>query len=84
MSKAEKFLYRPDGKVLRAFFVDRAPVSIIQGPVGSGTSTACCHKMWAISNEQQPNAMGQRMTRWIVVRNTFDELKQTTLKTWKY
>lgn len=78
------FAYRPDGKVLLEFFVDRSPVSIIQGPVGSGTSTACCHKMWAISNEQKPNELGQRMTRWIIVRNTFDELKQTTLKTWKY
>lgn len=84
MGKVESFAYRPDGKVLREFFLDRSPVSIIQGPVGSGTSTACCHKMWAISCEQRPNADGIRMSRWLVVRNTFDELKQTTLKTWKY
>lgn len=84
MSRIERFAYVPDGKVLREFFIDRSPVSIIQGPVGSGTSTACCHKMWRISNEQKPNRDGVRMSRWIVVRNTFDELKQTTLKTWKY
>ncbi len=84
MSRIERFSYQPDGKVLTEFFRDRSPVSIIQGPVGSGTSTACCHKMWAISNEQEANADGIRMSRWIVVRNTFDELKQTTLKTWKY
>lgn len=79
-----EFSYVPDGDVLGSFFADRSPVSIIQGPVGSGTSTACCHKMWAISMEQAANAYGERMSRWIVVRNTFDELKQTTLKTWKY
>lgn len=84
MSKAETFAYRPDGKVLRSFFVDRSPVSIIQGPVGSGTSTACCHKMWSISMEQKPDRLNIRKSRWLVVRNTFDELKQTTLKTWSY
>lgn len=84
MSKAKAFKYVPDGKVLSEFFWDRSPVSIIQGPVGSGTSTACCHKMWKISCEQKPNALDERLSRWIVVRNTFDELKQTTLKTWKY
>jgi hypothetical protein len=78
------FAYRPDGKVLLDFFVDRSPVSIIQGPVGSGTSTACCHKMWAISNEQRADNFGVKKSRWLIVRNTFDQLKQTTLKTWSY
>lgn len=78
------FPYYPDGEVLREFFRDRSGVSIIQGPVGSGTSTACCHKMWKISLEQRPDQMGVRRTRWLVVRNTFDNLKQTTIKTWKY
>lgn len=72
-----------DGKILKEFFLDRSPVSVIQGPVGSGTSTACCHKMWKISTEQKPDAQGNRKSRWLVVRNTFDQLKQSTLKTWK-
>jgi hypothetical protein len=84
VSKRQTFAYVPDGAVLQEFFADRSPVSIIQGPVGSGTSTACCHKMWAISNEQEPDPMGVRKSRWLVVRNTFDQLKQTTLKTWSY
>lgn len=82
--KPEVFQYTPDGPVLTDFLLDRSPVSIIQGPVGSGTSTACCHKMWMICNEQQPDEMGIRKARWVIVRNTFDQLKQTTLKTWKY
>jgi len=78
------FQYIPDGKVITKFFWDRAPVSVIQGPVGSGTSTACCHKMWKISLEQKPDDAGIRRSRWLVVRNTYGELKGTTLKTWKY
>lgn len=84
MSEGKAFSYRCDGEVLNQFFWSRAPVSIIQGPVGSGTSTACCHKMWKISTEQKADALGYRKTRWLIVRNTFDQLKQTTLKTWKY
>lgn len=78
------FQYVPDGKTLVEFFWDRAPVAVIQGPVGSGTSTLCCHRIWCQANEQKPDPRGVRKTRWYVVRNTFNELKQTTLKTWKY
>ena len=84
MTKAKSFRFVPDGKTLTDFILDRSPVSIIQGPVGSGTSTACCHKMWMISNEQKADLQGYRKSRWVIVRNTFDQLKQTTLKTWKY
>jgi len=83
-STAEHFKYVPDGKVLKEFFWDRSPVSIIQGPVGSGTSTACCHKLWKIACEQAPDKRGVRKTRWTIVRNTFTDLKETTIKTWIY
>jgi hypothetical protein len=82
--KAERFVYRPDGAVLREFMLDRSPVSIIQGPVGSGTSTACCMKLWRLAMEQKPDRTGVRRTRWLIVRNTFNDLKGTTLKTWSY
>jgi hypothetical protein len=83
-SQKNSFQYRPDGTVITEFFWDRSPVSVIQGPVGSGTSTACCHKMWKISLEQKPDANGKRRSRWLVVRNTYNDLKETTIKTWKY
>ena len=36
-------IFRPDGDVLRAFMRDqKSRVKIIQGPQGSGTSSACC------------------------------------------
>ncbi|MFY0633674.1 MAG: terminase family protein [Vannielia sp.] len=81
---AKAFSYIPDGKILGQFFRSDASVQIIQGPVGSGTSTACCFKLWRMACEQRPDAQGIRRTRWVIVRNTFNDLKETTLKTWKY
>lgn len=82
--KPKTFKYAPDGEVITSFFWDRSPVSIIQGPVGSGTSTACCFKMWKISLEQHADSAGVRRSRWIIVRNTYNDLKETTIKTWKF
>lgn len=75
-------IYRPDGEVLRQYLRCRKHVSIIRGSIGSGTSTACIMKMWMISCEQRPNPDGVRKTRWAVCRNTFPDLKNTTVKTW--
>lgn len=75
-------IYKPDGEVLRQFLRCRKHVSIIRGSIGSGTSTACIMKMWMISCEQRPNDDGLRRTRWAVVRNTFPDLKNTTVKSW--
>lgn len=76
------FVYRPDGKVLDEYFWDRSELSIIQGPIQSGTSTCSCHKVWAIACEQAADWDGVRRTRWIVTRDTYKELRDTTIKTW--
>lgn len=75
--------YVPDGPVLTEYFWDRSELSVIQGPIGSGTSTASCHKIWAIACEQEPDRDGVRRTRWLVVRNNYRELRKTTVKTWR-
>lgn len=74
--------YVPDGMVLEGYFWDRSELSVIQGPIGSGTSTCSCHKVWAISCEQASDNDGRRRTRWLVVRNNYRELRKTTIKTW--
>lgn len=76
------FIYEPDGKVLTDYFWDRSFLSVIQGPVASGTSTCSCHKVWAIACEQEPDWDGVRRTRWIITRDTYKELRDTTIKTW--
>lgn len=75
-------IYAPDGNVLCDFIECRKHVSIVRGSIGSGTSTACIMKMWLISCEQRPNDDGLRKTRWAVCRNTFPDLKNTTVKSW--
>lgn len=75
-------IYEPDGKVLAEYLVDRSHVSVIRGPIGSGTSSCSCIKIGMIAAEQRPGLDGVRRSRWAVVRNSYPELKNTTVKTW--
>jgi hypothetical protein len=75
-------VYRPDGKVLRAFLRDNSFVQIIQGPWGSGKSVASCMKIWMYATRQKADSHGIRKSRWVVVRNTYPDLENTTIKTW--
>lgn len=55
----------------------------LMGPVGSGKSVACVAELVSRSCEQAVNAAGVRRTRWAVIRNTYPELRSTTIATWK-
>ena len=57
------FVYEPDGEVLTEYFWDRGELSIIQGPIQSGTSTCSCLKLWVIAEEQVPDVDNVRRTR---------------------
>lgn len=54
----------------------------VRGPVRSGKSTAMCIEIMNRARQQQPNQQGVRRTRWAVIRNTYRELEDTTLRTW--
>jgi hypothetical protein len=47
----------------------------------SGKSSACVFEIIRRAHEQKPSADGIRRTRWAIVRNTFGQLKDTTIKT---
>lgn len=47
----------------------------LMGPVGSGKSVACTAEVFRRMNEQGKS-------RWAVIRNTYRELEDTTLRTW--
>lgn len=81
-TKRGNFIYQPDGEVLTDYFWARNELDIIQGPIQSGTSTASCQKVWAIACEQEPDLDKVRRTRWIITRDTYKELRETTIKTW--
>lgn len=48
----------------------------------SGTSSASCMRIWVQACEQAPDFDGVRRSRWIVTRDTYKELRETTIKTW--
>ncbi|MBT9385481.1 hypothetical protein KM176_16525 [Pseudooceanicola sp. CBS1P-1] len=75
-------VYIPDGAVLEDYFWSRAKMALIQGPIGSGTSSASLMRIWAMACEQEPDLDGVRRTRWIVSRDTYKNLRETTVKTW--
>lgn len=70
-----------DGEVLERFLVSASRVNLIQGPWGSGKSRTCCYKIFLAARAQEA-FRGVRRSRWYIVRNTFDDLKRTTVETW--
>jgi len=54
----------------------------IMGPVGSGKSTGCCMELFMIASGQNVGPFGLRRSRLAVIRNTYRELLDTTVKTW--
>lgn len=53
------------------------------GPVGSGKSTGCVVEVLNRCAQQAPNDQGVRRSRWAIIRNTYPQLKTTTIKTWQ-
>lgn len=54
----------------------------VRGPLGSGKSVGCCAEVMRRCLEQRP-FHGVRRSRWAVIRNTYGELRTTTIKTWE-
>jgi hypothetical protein len=74
--------YEAPGAVAQAFLDSSAFVRGIRGPFGSGKSTVCCVDIIRRALAQRPGPDGKRRSRWAIVRNTYPELKTTTIKTW--
>lgn len=64
------------------FMRSNAPVRLLLGPVGSGKSVGDIMEIARRAKLQEPNRQGVRKTRWVIVRNTYQQLKDTTLKSW--
>lgn len=74
--------YVSPGEVADAFLLSDAFVAGILGPIGSGKSTACVMKLLSIAAAQPIAPDGRRYSRFAIIRNTYPELKTTTIKTW--
>lgn len=77
--------YTPPPTV-REFIKDYRPGELfydwIVGPVGSGKTTGIFMKLARMAKLQAPSPDGIRRTRAVVVRNTFPQLRDTTLASW--
>lgn len=74
--------YAPSGPTIKRFHEDESFVRGIMGPIGSSKSTACVMEILRRAMLQAPSKDGVRYTRWAVIRNSYPELKTTTVKTW--
>lgn len=79
----EVIKYSPPGKNAAKFHESDAFVRGLMGPVGSGKSSSCCVEIVARALRQRPSRDGIRRSRWLIIRNTYPELKSTTIKTWE-
>lgn len=75
-----RYSYR-DAPTLKAFSQSNAFLRGLMGPFRSGKSSACVVEIVKRAQAQKPGPDGKRHTRWIVVRNTFRQLEDTTIKT---
>lgn len=64
------------------FHLDNRVVRGLMGPLGSGKSTACCAEIMTRAVAQPVDSTGRRRSRWVVIRNTYRELNDTTIQTW--
>lgn len=76
--------FEPSGRVIREWMEDETSfVRGIVGPFGSGKTAGAVVEILRRSMAQEPGPDGIRRTRWAIIRNTFAELKSTTLKSWE-
>lgn len=80
---AEKVKHYKASKTVREFILSDQFVSLIVGPIASGKSLGAIIKWQKLIHEQEPSADGMRYTRTVVVRNTYNELRDTTIKTFQ-
>lgn len=74
--------YSPPGPVVEEYLKDRSPVSLIEGPVGSGKTVASMMKGFMVSVEQKA-FQGVRYSRGCIIRNTYPELRSTVIKSFQ-
>ena len=66
---------------LKQFYEDRSFISAAMGPFGSGKSSACVIKLYNLACQQAPGPDGIRRSRWGIIRNSYPQLRDTTLPT---
>lgn len=63
------------------FHQDNSFVRALMGPIGSGKSVACVMEILMRAVAQAPDKEGVRRSRWVIIRNSYRELLDTSVKT---
>lgn len=66
---------------LREMILSESSITVVMGPVGSGKSTGCLMRLVKLGMAQRRGVDGMRRTRYAIVRNTNQQLMDTTFKT---
>ncbi|MBB2200718.1 hypothetical protein [Gluconacetobacter tumulisoli] len=66
---------------VRAFMASDAFVRGLMGPFGSGKSSGCVWEIILRGLRQAPGPDGVRRSRWAVIRNSYRQLEDTTIRT---
>ena len=72
-----------DVPTIKAFSEDNSFIRGLMGPVGGGKSVGCVMEIIKRAAEQKPSPDGIRRSRWAVIRNTYKQLDDTTIKTFR-
>lgn len=64
---------------VKHFMRSNSLVKCIIGPLGSGKSAGALFELFRRMCQQEPDANGVRPTRFVIVRNTSNQLRETTL-----
>jgi hypothetical protein len=67
-------------KTITDFMLDNSKVRLIIGPYGSGKTTGCIMELMRRAMMEHADANNVRRTRFVVVRNTAQQLRQTILE----
>lgn len=68
---------------IREFTLSDARIKALMGPFGSGKSSGCVIHLLRAALNQEPDADGIKRRRSVIVRNTYKQLEDTTIKTFE-
>src|SRR5574343_1978278 len=80
METSNEIVYKAS-KTGSKFFRCNKIVQAIMGPVGSGKSVVCVQKLFHYATNQAPNANNVRRSKWVIIRNSYRELQDTSMQT---
>lgn len=75
-------IWNPPGQIAADYWGSDAPVRCIQGPIESGKSVASCMALFrAMCETPRSKGSNLRKSRWLVSRNTYADLRNSTVNT---